>query len=40
MNRSPGSGFLLWVQFGTLAGQGLLTGLALQYVPPPGWTWV
>ena len=38
MSRSPGSGFLLWVQFGALAGQGLLTGLALQYVTPSGWT--
>ena len=33
MNRSGLGSFLLWVQFGALALQGFLTGLALQVVP-------
>ena len=38
MTRNPVGSFLLWVQFGALAFQGLLTGLALEVVAPPGWS--
>ncbi len=38
MTRSPVGGFLLWVQFGALGFQGLLTGLALEVVTPEPWT--
>jgi len=38
MTRSPVGGFLLWVQFGALAFQLLLSKLALEVVAAPGWT--
>jgi protein-S-isoprenylcysteine O-methyltransferase Ste14 len=37
VNRTPVGGFLLWVQFGALAFQLLLTKLALEMVAPPDW---
>ncbi len=38
MNKRPLGSFLLWVQFGALALQGLLAGAALQVIAAPGWT--
>ena len=40
MNRSGVGSFLLWIQFGALALQGLLTGMALQVIGPPRWSMV
>lgn len=38
MNRKSLGSFLLWIQFGALAFQGLLTGMALELIAPPRWT--
>lgn len=38
MTRQPVGGFLLWVQFGALVFQALLTAAALQVIEPPQWS--